>query len=713
LHFAFDLCYNKDVMKKKITSFFIYFILLTLLLVFIPGMKSMRAVTREKIRGEIRVSDEILVKFKNSEKINCVRILDSDDFYEILESYENNPYVEYAEPNYLYRASIIPSDTYYSNQWYLERIRAPQAWDEIRDSSNIIIAVIDSGIEIDHPDLSDNIWQNDDEIANNGVDDDRNGFIDDVRGWDFISNIPDPSPKFEEGFTEAGILHGTIVAGIVGASGNNGLGVTGITWRTNIMPLRVLNDRGEGKTSEVIRAIDYAIANGANIINFSFVGFGYSRAMHESIKRAYDVGIVVVAAAGNEEGEGEGYSLDKIPMYPACHDGDNGENMVIGVAATDTIDQKVAFSSYGFQCVDIAAPGVSVYSTAVYAPTKIYEGKPFDKYYNGYWSGTSMAAPMVSGAVALIESVNPKIDRDQVIDILLSSADNIGRLNPNFLGQLGSGRLNIELAVDKAAEQLINQNIKILTSPYSNRVSQTKITDYSGETENEFYSYGNNFLGGVEITSGDVDGDGIDEIITGAGNGGGPHVRVFDTKGNVKNQFFAYAPNFRGGVHVASGDVDGDGIDEIITGAGNGGGPQVRIFNLQGNVQGQFFAYDSRFRGGVRVAVADNGGRAARGKDRIITAAGPGGGPHIRIFDNHANLKGQFFAYDPRFRGGVSVAAGDIDNDGLIEIVTGAGPGGTPHVRIFEMDGKIIKSFYAYEEKFDGGVNVSIIEVKN
>jgi len=158
--------------------------------------------------------------------------------------------------------------------------------------------------------------------------------------------------------------------------------------------------------------------------------------------------------------------------------------------------------------------------------------------------------------------------------------------------------------------------------------------------------------------------------------------------------------------------VDGDGLDEIIAGAGFGGGPQVRIFNSRGEVEGQFFAYDKNFRGGVKVAVADIDGGVARKRQEIITAPGPGGGPHIRIFDNHANVRGQFFAYDKNFRGGVNIAAGDIDKDGLDEIITGAGPGGTPHVRVFETDGRLISSFLAYENDFTGGVNVGVVRVK-
>ena len=554
-------------------------------------------------------------------------------------------------------AQVIPNDYYYQNQWYLQKIQAEKAWEIINKSPEIIIAIADSGVQINHPDLKNNIWQNIDEIPGNGIDDDKNGFIDDVNGWDFIDNIPNPSPKFKDEFNLEGISHGTIVAGIAAGIGNNSIGITGVTWKTKIMSLRVLNGIGEGGVSEVIRAIDYAIANGADIINFSFVGFGRSQALYDAIKRAYNAGIIIVAAAGNERENGIGGSLDNSPMYPVCYDRNNDENMIIGVAATDAMDQKTTFSNYGFRCVDISAPGESIFNTIVYEPTQQINNKYFNKYYDGYWYGTSMSAPMVSGTIALIKQINPKLNYNEIIDILLGSADNISRLNPQYLGQLGSGRLNVFNAVSKAWEKLKKQNIKLLITPHSDMSSLIKITDYNGKIEQEFFAYDQNFRGGVNVAVGDIDGDGIDEIITGAGFTGGPHVRVFNNKGEVLSQFFAYDQNFRGGVNVAVGDVDGDGIDEIITGAG-------------------------------------------------FT-----GGPHIRIFDNTGKVQGQFFAYDQNFRGGINVAVGDVDNDGLVEIITGAGPGGTPHARVFEVNGMLIGSFYGYEEEFRGGIRVGTVRL--
>mgnify|MGYP000421619878 CR=1 FL=1 len=682
---------------------------------------------------------------------------------EAIKMLKDDPSVEYAEPNFIYRSAILPSDTLFTNQWHLKKIKATDAWDKARESTDVVIAIIDSGVNVNHPDLRENIWLNRREIANNKIDDDGNGYADDIQGWDFVNDVSDPGPKFEDGFTEEGVNHGTLVAGVAGAAGNNASGISGITWKVQIMPLKVLDDKGEGNTSDVIEAMDYAIHNGADVINFSFVGFGYSISMEKAIKRAYDAGIIVVSAAGNEQENGDGYFLDEKPMYPVCHDGPNGENWVIGVAATDSLDQKAKFSSYGFKCIDIAAPGVSIFSTVVYNPSQSIGNQAFNKYYDGYYSGTSMAAPMVSGAVALIKGANPGLTRKEAVEVLLNGSDNIYRVNPGLLGQIGRGRLNINNSLELALSKLANIDSRMILTPKSGALSEISFASINGPeaATGTPPAYGPDFFAGVEIAAGDIDGDGKDEIITGPGPGGGPHIKIFNDNFALKGQFFAYAPSFRGGVMVASGDVNGDGKDEIITGAGPGGGPHVRVFDARGKLLLQFFAYAPSFKGGVTVASGDINGD---GKDEIITGAGPGGGPHVRVFDGKGSEVMQFFAYDKSFRGGIkpafgkvtskngkaniitvpmsksesrirvfdktgrqvaewlafhskfkggaSIAASDMDNDGLDEIIVGAGPGGAPHVRVFEGDGFVSGSFYAFKEDFKGGVNVSGFALK-
>ncbi|HTK73898.1 MAG TPA: transporter, partial [Gemmataceae bacterium] len=212
-----------------------------------------------------------------------------------------------------------------------------------------------------------------------------------------------------------------------------------------------------------------------------------------------------------------------------------------------------------------------------------------------------------------------------------------------------------------------------------------------------FDAYDSRFTGGVRVAVGYVNGDQAPDIVTAPGPGGGPHIKVFDgATGDLLFQFMAYDVNFRGGVYVATGDVNGDGRDDIITGAGASGGPHVKVFDgATGNLIYSFFAYDPAFRGGVEVAAGDTN---ADGLADIITGAGPGGGPHVKVFSG-ANLGvlASFIAYDTGFRGGVFVSAGDVNADGRADVITGPGPGGGAHVEAFDvLSGIAIRSFGAF-----------------
>lgn len=238
-----------------------------------------------------------------------------------------------------------------------------------------------------------------------------------------------------------------------------------------------------------------------------------------------------------------------------------------------------------------------------------------------------------------------------------------------------------------------------------------RVTVYAangGQQKMSFDAYDSAFRGGVRVATGDVNGDGIEDIITAPGPGGGPHVKVFNSvNGQLLYSFFAYASTFTGGVFVAAGDVNGDGKADIITGAGAGGGPHVRVFSgANGSELASFFPYPTNFTGGVSVAAGDVDGD---GKADVVTGAGRGGGPLVRTFKGGtwANLQ-TFYAYSPSFTGGVSVAAGDINGDGKADIITGAGAGGGPHVQVFSgANLQVLRSCFAYSTSFSGGVSVS------
>ncbi|MEY2425022.1 MAG: hypothetical protein QOI61_594 [Actinomycetota bacterium] len=218
-----------------------------------------------------------------------------------------------------------------------------------------------------------------------------------------------------------------------------------------------------------------------------------------------------------------------------------------------------------------------------------------------------------------------------------------------------------------------------------------------------FYAYAPSFTGGVDVAVGDVNRDGVPDIVTGAGPGGGPHIRVFGLDGTLMSEFMAFAASFTGGVHVTTADTNGDGTNEIVVGAGPGGGPHVRVFDRFGSPVGPgFFAYSPDFHGGVDVA-----GLRVGNHDVIVTGAGPGGGPHVKTLDVNGDPVGSgFLAYGADFHGGVSVAAGRPTANGAEEIVTAAGPGGGPHVRLFSSSGTPAGAFDAYASNFTGGVDV-------
>lgn len=326
--------------------------------------------------------------------------------------------VEYAEPNYILTAYVVPNDAQFSSLWGLDNsgqtggvadadIDAPEAWN-LQVGSDVIIAVVDSGVDYNHPDLVGNIWSNRAEIPNNGLDDDGNGYVDDVRGWDFANNDNDPMDDNN---------HGTHVAGTIAAKGNNGQGVVGVNWSAQIMPLKFLTRTGSGTTADAIAAIDYAVANGARVINASWGGGPYSAAMFSALSAANNAGVLFVAAAGND-----GANTDNNPSYPADYDLPN----VISVAATDDADTLAGFSNFGANSVDLGAPGVNILSTT-----------PGNSY--ATYSGTSMASPHVAGVAGLVVANNPGISIAGLRAALLDGTDAVADLSGRTVT---GGRLN-------------------------------------------------------------------------------------------------------------------------------------------------------------------------------------------------------------------------------------------------------------------------------
>jgi thermitase len=328
-----------------------------------------------------------------------------------VEELRGDPDLIFVEPNYLAGAAeTIPDDPHYTEQWDLPRIRAPEAWD-FTTGDDLIIAVIDTGVDLDHPDLVGKLWINADEIPDNDLDDDGNGYVDDSHGWDFVNDDAVPQDDY---------WHGTHVAGIAAAETDNGQGIAGVSWGARIMPLKVLNASGDGNYADVASAMVYAADNGARILNLSLGGEGYSAALAEAVDYARERGCLLAAAAGNESGA---------VLYPAANDG------VLAVVATTRWDGRWYGSNHGPE-VDAAAPGVDIYSTTLN-----------DAYSSA--TGTSAAAPHVSGLAALVWSVRPHLTNEEVSRVITETARDLGA--PGWDEFYGWGRIDACQAVSSVA----------------------------------------------------------------------------------------------------------------------------------------------------------------------------------------------------------------------------------------------------------------------
>lgn len=334
----------------------------------------------------------------------------------------NTDFVSYVELNFKLKFTFIPNDPNWTVQWGPKQIGADWAWNTTTGNHSIIVAVIDSGIDYNHPDLDANIWNNTDEIPDNDIDDDNNGYVDDVRGWDFGDNDSYPLDSYG---------HGTHVAGIIAAELNNGEGIAGLA-QVQIMVVRVGHD--SPNIDDIANGIYYAVDQGADILSLS-LGMQYFdvQILRDAVKYAYEKGVLMVAAAGN--------SGQNVREYPAAYD------EVIAVTATNESDHPAWFTTYG-SWVDVAAPGVKIYSTLPTYHVSVND-PPYNRSQNyDYMSGTSMAAPHVSGVAALILSQYPNLTHQQVRVQLWYTADDLG--DEGFDIYYGYGRINASRAIEQA-----------------------------------------------------------------------------------------------------------------------------------------------------------------------------------------------------------------------------------------------------------------------
>ena len=380
---------------------------------------------------------------------------------------------KYVEPDFaVWTDATTPNDPSFNTLWGLNNtgqsggkvdadIDAPEAWDTATGAgSSVVIGIIDTGINYNHPDLAANAWVNPGEVAGNGIDDDGNGFVDDVRGWDFYNN--DNNPIDDNG-------HGTHVSGTIAGVGNNGVGVTGVSWGAKVMALKFLNASGSGSTSGAIAAINYATmmktSHGVNLkaTNNSWGGGSFSSSLQTAIQNNANAGMLFIAAAGNS-----GLNTDTFVSYPAGYPVDN----IISVAATDRNDNLASFSNYGATSVDLGAPGVDVYSTYLSSYATL--------------SGTSMATPHVTGVAALLWAYAPNATRQQIKTAILNGTDAIAALAGK---SVTGGRLNAAKALQQLIAPVSPPAAPTLNSASPVSASQINLSWSNVANETEYHIY--------------------------------------------------------------------------------------------------------------------------------------------------------------------------------------------------------------------------------
>jgi subtilisin family serine protease len=383
------------------------------------------------------------------------------------------PEVAMSSPDRLMYSLAVPSDPLYGMQWHHPAVQTPEAWDLQTGSPSTVVAVIDNGVDLSHPDLAGRVWRNPGETVN-GRDDDANGYVDDVVGWNFVDRNNNPQPEGVLGVwngedngtengegsgdgststsavhttqmplpvpqSEASVHHGTHAAGIIAARANNGMGVAGINWNCQIMSLKVVPDEGDPRTSDCLAAIQYAVDKGADIIYLGFFG-AYSTQYTPVIAAAVEAGATVIAPAPNVRG-----AITNDPRSwwsPICNDGESfTDNNVIGVGGTDSDDRLASFSARddsAFNFIDLMAPAVNIYSILSGDPEA---DEPYATAY-GTQTGNSFAAAVVAGVASLVAAHFPEYGPAQIVGQLKMGATNIDEINPSYIGQMGAGRVN-------------------------------------------------------------------------------------------------------------------------------------------------------------------------------------------------------------------------------------------------------------------------------
>jgi hypothetical protein len=597
-------------------------------------------------------------------------------------------------------------------QWAFEDTGAYEAWDLATGSKDVVVAIIDNGFDTFHPDLYENVWVNPGEIRGNGIDDDDNGYIDDIWGWDFVpedtngNNIidaieylgnndprPDVTNLSDAELHTGSMHHGTSVAGIIGAKGNNEVDGAGINWDVSMMNLRVISGDGVGTIQYLPSAIMYAVDNGADVINISLVGMDTIQDIEDSINYAYDNGVVVVAAAGNNS-----VNLNDVPFHPVCSDADSEVEKVIGVSSINKKHYRSLFSNLGTDCIDITAPGEGLSSALRFSPK---DGLT-ERYGDGL-SGTSFAAPLVAGAAALVKSVQPTWGASEIIDAILTNIHQTPPWDEHEYAQVyGAGLLQVQkvikfaLAQKNAFHKVENiraiDTISGVSTNQNEEDAQTKlkesssVTSYAIDGVKKFASVSQKSRNSSEVVL--YDADWKVESSWSVPSLGPLQIQVGKAR-NIAETSVVLSPQYATTHAFRIFSLSGEElhIEKTAKHAGSYstlvgiGDEKKQIASVFKTVDGvMLHTYDvvgkENLRNKVLLPFLNNRGVVGSGDvdgngfQDIVIGGGEGETPWLAIYDPSANvLTRKFWAVDPGYRGGLALEVGDFNKDGADDMI--------------------------------------------
>ncbi len=576
-----------------------------------------------------------------------------------------------------------------ARQWSYATADVYRAWEQTSGSRQVIVAIIDNGFDETHPDLAGARWTNEDEIAGNGRDDDSNGYIDDIHGWNFVSTYQELSQDSGKEYDEnehSVVNHATVVAGIIGAIGNNNQYGVGIAYGVQLMNLQVVDDYGLGAPEALVEAIYYAVNNGASVINISMVGKGSVPEVRSAINYAYQKGVIIVGAAGNDR-----ENLNETPWFPVCNDMYDPYTQVIGVSAIDSTRRLASFSNTGASWIDLTAPGVDISGPIRASNT---EG-----YVSG-WNGTSFATPFVSAAAALVRSVQPTWHIDQVVRTLKSTMRHTPSPDEGAYAEAyGKGLVQIGTAVESAKIGVVLAPKLFIEGEIDSSFTAPRRLLVSSEGQGVLADVlqGNKIDVAVAplkdvvamTTFREVNGTPLYAVVKKNGNAFSVH--IYTTTWIEKYRWsLGSTPS-----QILVADIEGDSDKEVIIALENG---DMNVFSLNGVKRGVIPAIEGHIKG---YGVAHY--NSETGKDKIIYATVTTNSKTVfRRITSIVDASEKLFETTLKSLGSIAYVSGQEDS-----IVVGSEMGTGSLVTVFSLTGEEINSFRPYNLGFRGGVQVS------